>query len=182
MFSGRASEGIAPLEYGLRLSPYDSQNFVWFNTLALARLFSGRAEAGLEAAARALQLRPNWWTSLEVLTCCYAALRKWDEARRCAQQMASVTKRPGDVFAPLKAHNPVWTEQITTAPSLPTMLVQGFGITVTTLRPVRRSQIVQKCRNIGWSGPRDFSCIASDRLNKGRTAADIEANKVFWRD
>jgi hypothetical protein len=68
------------------------------------------------------------------------------------------------------------------SPSLPTMLVQGFGITVTTLRPVRRSQIVQKCRNIGWSGPRDFSCIASDRLNKGRTAADIEANKVFWRD
>ena len=68
------------------------------------------------------------------------------------------------------------------SPSLPTMLVQGLGITVTTLRPVRRSQIVQKCRNIGWSGPRDFSCIASDRLNKGRTAADIEANKVFWRD
>ena len=47
LFSGRASEAIAPLEYGLRLSPYDPQNFVWFNTLALARLFSGRAEAGL---------------------------------------------------------------------------------------------------------------------------------------
>jgi TolB-like protein len=115
LFSGRASEGIAPLEYGLRLSPYDPQNFVWFNTLALARLFSGSVEAGLEAAARALQVRPNWWTSLEVLTCCYAALGKWDDARRCAQQMASVTKQPGDVFAPLKAHNPVWTEQITSA-------------------------------------------------------------------
>jgi TolB-like protein len=113
LFSGRASEAIAPLEYGLRLSPYDPQNFVWFNILALARLFSGRAEAGLEAAARALQVRPNWWTSLEVLVCCYAALGKWDEARRCAQQMASVTKQPGDVLAPLKAHNPVWAEQMT---------------------------------------------------------------------
>src|SRR5207249_4134548 len=49
LFSGRAPEAIAPLEYGLRLSPYDPQNFVWFNVLALARLFSGRAEAGLEA-------------------------------------------------------------------------------------------------------------------------------------
>jgi TolB-like protein/Flp pilus assembly protein TadD len=113
--SGRASEAIGPLEYGLRLSLYDPQNFVWFNILALARLFSGRAEAGLEAAARALQVRPNWWTSLEVLVCCYAALGKWDEARRCAQQMAAVTKQPGDVLAPLKAHNPAWTEQMTRA-------------------------------------------------------------------
>ena len=115
LFSGRASEAIAPLEYGLRLSPYDPQNFVWFNLLALARLFSGRAEAGLEAAARALQVRPNWWTSLEVLVCCYAALEKWDEAQRCAQQMATVTKQPGDVLAPLKSHNPAWAEQMDSA-------------------------------------------------------------------
>jgi TolB-like protein len=115
LFSGHASEAIAPLEYGLRLSPYDPQNFVWFNILALARLFSGRVEAGLEAAARALQVRPNWRTSLEVLVCCYAALGKWEEARRCAQQMASVTKQPGDVLAPLKAHNRAWTEQMNNA-------------------------------------------------------------------
>jgi TolB-like protein len=115
LFSGHAPEAITPLEYGLRLSPYDPQNFVWFNVLALARLFSGRAEAGLEAAARALQVRPNWWTSLEVLICCYAALGKWDEARRFAQQMGSVTKQPGDVLEPLKAHNPGWREQMNTA-------------------------------------------------------------------
>jgi tetratricopeptide (TPR) repeat protein len=115
LFSGRASEAIAPLEYGLRLSPYDPQNFVWFNFLALARLFSGRAEAGLEAAARAVQVRPNWWTSLEVLVCCYAALEKWDEARRCAQQMASFIKQPGDGLGSLKAHNPEWNEQMSSA-------------------------------------------------------------------
>jgi TolB-like protein len=115
LFSGRASEAIVPLEYGLRLSPYDPQNFVWFNLLALARLFSGRTEAGLEAAARARQVRPNWWTSLEVLVCCYAALGKWDEARRLAQQMATVTKQPGDVLAPLKSHNPAWAEQMDSA-------------------------------------------------------------------
>jgi tetratricopeptide (TPR) repeat protein len=115
LFSGRASEAIAPLEYGLRLSPYDPQNFVWFNFLALARLFSGRAEAGLEAAARALQVRPNWWTSLEVLVCCYVALEKWDEARRCAQQIDSVTKQPDDVLAPLKTNNPGWADEMNDA-------------------------------------------------------------------
>ena len=115
LFSGRASEAIAPLEYGLRLSPYDPQNSVWFNVLALARLFAGRLEAALEAAARALQVRPKWWTSLEVLVCCYAALGKWDEVRNYAQEMASAPKQPGDVFALLKAHNPRWAEQINSA-------------------------------------------------------------------
>jgi tetratricopeptide (TPR) repeat protein len=112
LFSGRAAEAIAPLEYGLRLSPNDPQNFVWFNVLALARLFSGRPEAGLEAAARALQVRPRWWTSLEVIICCYAALDRWDEARRYARDMTGVAKQPGDVLAALKAHNPRWNEQI----------------------------------------------------------------------
>jgi TolB-like protein len=112
LFSGRASEAATPLEYGLRLSPYDPQNFVWFNVLALARLFSGRPEAALESAARALQVRPNWGPTMEVLVCCYAALGKWDEARRFAQQMAQSTRQPGDVMAPLRAHNPQWHAQM----------------------------------------------------------------------
>ncbi|MBR0724142.1 winged helix-turn-helix domain-containing tetratricopeptide repeat protein [Bradyrhizobium manausense] len=112
LFSGRAADAIAPLECGLRLSAYDPQNFVWFNILALARLFSGRAEAALEAAARALQVRPTWRTSLEVLACCYAALGKWDEARRCALQMLGSSGQPGGVLEPLKAHNPAWAQQM----------------------------------------------------------------------
>jgi len=115
LFSGHATEAIAPLEYGLRLSPYDPQNFVWFNILALARLFSGMAEAGLEASIRAQQVRPKWWTTLEVLICCYAALGKWNEARNCAQEMATVMKQPGDVLAPLKARNADWAEKMNEA-------------------------------------------------------------------
>jgi len=115
LFSGHATEAIEPLEHGLRLSPYDPQNFVWFNILALARLFSGLAEAGLEASMRALQVRPKWWTTLEVLICCHAALGKWNEARNCAQEMATVVKQPGDVLAPLKAKNPAWTKQMSEA-------------------------------------------------------------------
>jgi pentatricopeptide repeat protein len=108
LFSGRASEAVPPLEFGLRLSPYDPQSFVWLNLLALARLFAGRADVALQAALQACQVRPNWWTTMEVLICCYAALGRWDEARRCAREMATVAKQPGDVLAPLRASNPVW--------------------------------------------------------------------------
>jgi TolB-like protein len=112
LFGGRAADAIPPLEYGLRLSPYDPQNFVWFNMLALARLFSGHAEAALEAAGRALQVRPDWRTSLEVLICCHANLGNWDDARRCAQDMASLAGQPGDIIAPLRANNPHWAAQM----------------------------------------------------------------------
>jgi len=114
LFAGRASEAITPLEYGSQLSSYDPQNFV-DSTCLRARLFSGRVKATLESAARALQVRQNWWTSLEAIVCCYAALEKWDEAHRYVQLMKSVKKPTGDVMAPLNAHNPVWAEQVAIA-------------------------------------------------------------------
>jgi TolB-like protein len=115
LFSGRASEAISPLEHGIRLSPHDPQNFVWFNMLALARLFTGSADAALKAAIRALQVRPDWWTTLEVLTCCYAKLDRWDEARDFAREMGKAEKLPGDVLAVLRAKNPDWTAQLNEA-------------------------------------------------------------------
>ena len=115
LFGGRASEAIAPLEHGMRLSPHDPQSFVWFNMLALARLFTERAEGALEAAICALQVRPDWWTTLEVLICCYAKLDRWDEARDTARQMRQAEKLPGDVLAVLRSKNPDWTAQISRA-------------------------------------------------------------------
>ena len=83
---------------------------------ALAQLFAGKAEAALEAAIRALQVRPNWWrTTLEVLACCYAKLDRWDEARNCARDMGEVEKQPGDVLAVLRTKNPDWTAQMNEA-------------------------------------------------------------------
>jgi len=115
LFNGRALEATTPLEQGLRLSPYDPQNFVWFNIQALARLFAGQEEAALEAAVRAQQVRPKWWTTLEVLTCCYAALNRWDEARECVIQSEAVVRQPGDALAPLKRNNPHWRQQMDAA-------------------------------------------------------------------
>jgi TolB-like protein len=115
LFSGRELEAAAPLEQGLRLSPYDPQNFVWFNLLALARLFGGQHEAALDAAVRAQQVRPKWYTTLEVLTCCYAMLNRWDEARDCVLQLEEAVRERGDVLAPMKHNNPHWREQMDTA-------------------------------------------------------------------
>jgi TolB-like protein/Flp pilus assembly protein TadD len=112
LFSGRAPEAIAPLEQGLRLSPYDAQNFVWLNILALARLFAGEREGALDAAVKAQQVRPNWGITLEVLVCCYATLARWDEARDYVRQLEVATKEPRDILAPLKLNNPHWSEQM----------------------------------------------------------------------
>jgi len=60
LFGRRASSAIAPLQRGLRLSPHDPQNAVWFNVLALAQLFTGDPESALLTAARALRNRPDW--------------------------------------------------------------------------------------------------------------------------
>jgi tetratricopeptide (TPR) repeat protein len=113
VFSGFASEAIEPLEYGLRLNPYDPQNFVWYNVLALAYLFAQDACKARESALRALQVRPTWRPTLETLACCHAQLGDANAARACVQQLVRLDKPPGDVFGPLKCRNPEWSRQLT---------------------------------------------------------------------
>ena len=112
LFSGSASEAIEPLEYGLRLNPYDPQNFVWYNVLALACLFAGDARKARESALQALKVRPTWRTTLETLACCCAELGEANAARACVQQFVRLDKPPGDVFGPLKRRNPEWSGQL----------------------------------------------------------------------
>lgn len=113
LFNGHASEAVAPLEYGLRLSPFDPQNFVWFNVLAMAHLFGGESQRGLDCAIRALKIRPAWRTTLETMTCCHAASGSLEKARACVEQFRELEPLPGDIFAPLKAKNANWATQLT---------------------------------------------------------------------
>ena len=50
-------------------------------------------------------------------------------------------------------------------------LVERFGLGVLALSHRTGRQIVQARRDIGWSGPRAFSLIASDRLDSGSASA-----------
>jgi len=112
LFGGKASCAIPPLQRGLKLSPHDPQNTVWFNVLALAQLFAGDAESALLTAARALGNRPDWRPALETMACCYGAADKWDDASRCVRQMAQMQRSSDAGLAPLWEKNPQWRDRI----------------------------------------------------------------------
>jgi adenylate cyclase len=110
--AGKAVEAIGPYEHGLRLSPFDPQNFVWLGSLALAQYFAGSREVALQTAMRALNIRPGWVPTLETLAICCAALERLDEARAFVEQMRQLEKPP-DVYAEAKARRPDWAAEIT---------------------------------------------------------------------
>jgi adenylate cyclase len=115
LFSGRAAQAIVPLEHGLRLSPFDPQNFVWFRALALAFYFAGQGEPALEAAKRALKVRPSWRPTLETVVLCCMAVDHMEEAKTFVEQIRHLDNPAVDVFDHLKKHNPQWAEEMSTA-------------------------------------------------------------------
>jgi pentatricopeptide repeat protein len=110
--SGRASEALEPFRRGLKLSPHDPQSLAWFNFLATAQLIAGDTEGALLTAARVLAIRPDYPPTLETMACCYGATGKWDDARRCVQEMARL-KGPSSVsLAALRERIPQWRDQM----------------------------------------------------------------------
>jgi adenylate cyclase len=109
--SGRAAEAIGPYERGLRLNPHDPQNFVWLQGLALAQYFAGNREAALQAATRALNIRPAWTPTLEMMAICCAALDRVEEAQAFVEQIRHLEKVP-DTFAQMKARKPQWAAEM----------------------------------------------------------------------
>ena len=112
LFSGDAAGAVSPLQHGLRLSPYDPQNFVWYRLLAAAFLFTDAHQEAVEAATKALGFRPDWRPTLEMAAICLLAAGRPDEARRYAEQSRDAPVQPGDVLKPLQVHNPRWSEQM----------------------------------------------------------------------
>jgi TolB-like protein len=111
-FRGSASEAIAPLEHGLMLNPYDPQNFVWFNILALAYLFGGQASEALAAAIKARKIAPAWRPTHETLACCYVSLGRLPEAGSCVELMREMENPSGDALAPFRLRNPHWADEM----------------------------------------------------------------------
>ncbi|HEX2134632.1 MAG TPA: adenylate/guanylate cyclase domain-containing protein [Microvirga sp.] len=108
---GRPREAIEPLEHGLRLSPYDPQNFSWFLFLALAYYFAGEPAKGLEDARRALALRPHWAPALTALALCSEALGDSEQARLASAELKTCSASGGDLLRLLGRYNPAWAEQ-----------------------------------------------------------------------
>jgi TolB-like protein len=112
LYSGDAAGALRPLEHGLRLNPYDPQNFHWFRILALAYYFSGRTEVALEAALKALNVRPSWPFTLETVAVCYVALGQLQDAKETLDRMRQLAGRTTDPTMPLRVLNPTWSDQI----------------------------------------------------------------------
>lgn len=78
-FGGFPKEAIAPLERGMRLSPYDSQLSVMLDTLALAHYQVGDYEHAIASAREAMH--QTYASVSVVLAASLAQLGRFDEAR-----------------------------------------------------------------------------------------------------
>ncbi|QRM36089.1 adenylate/guanylate cyclase domain-containing protein [Microvirga sp. VF16] len=112
LHSGRPQDAIEPLEHGLRLSPFDPQNFTWLFLLSVAYIFSGNPEAGLSTARRALSLRPHWVPALKIVVLCCTLLGDIPQARSAASQVRSASASGGDLARLLPGSIPAWVNQI----------------------------------------------------------------------
>jgi TolB-like protein len=110
LFRGNAHDALAPFEHGLMLNPYDPQNFVWYNLLALAYLFAERPENGLAAAVKGRKIRPAWRPIYETLACCYVALGQAQEAEPSIAQLRQLVPAYSGL-EPLKLRNPQWAHR-----------------------------------------------------------------------
>ena len=112
LYLGKAEEAKAALQHGLRLSSHGPHNFVWFDLLALAALFTGEIERAVEAATQALKIRPASNLTLEIMAICYAANGQTSQVRESPAVARQVSAHPIAILAPLRARNPNWREEI----------------------------------------------------------------------
>jgi TolB-like protein len=112
VFNGEPVAAIKALEYGVKLSPYDPHMFVWFNMLAVAQLLAGDPAKARDSCLRALDIRPDWPRTFEILACCNAALGHLEEARKWSRQFRLLGIETGDILAPLRHHRPDFADQM----------------------------------------------------------------------
>ena len=109
--TGRLREAIESLEHGLRLSPFDPQNFTWLFLLSAAYTFSGNAEAGLSTACRALSVRPHWIPALKMVALCCTRLGDRQQAHSAASQVRAAATE-GNLARLIPSPDPAWIDEI----------------------------------------------------------------------
>jgi adenylate cyclase len=114
LHDGHTKDAIRNLEYGLRLSPFDPQNFSWLFFLAVAYYFANEPEKGLSTARRALTLRPQWVPPLKIAALCCASLGDVQQTRSILSEIESSTDTGGDLTRLIAQFNPTWADQMET--------------------------------------------------------------------
>lgn len=107
----RPKNAIEPLEHGLRLSPFDPQNFTWLLFLSLAYAFAGEFAQGLSATRRALSLRPGWSPALKVAVFCSVAVGDKEQAQAAVSEIQS-SRPDGNLDRLMSKLDPTWFSRI----------------------------------------------------------------------
>ncbi len=116
LYAGDARTAIRSLGDGLELNRFDPQNFVWYDLLALALLFTGDAQGALKHAIAALKVRPSWRAAMRTAGAASAALGHDAEAAGWLRQW-SEAPATADAMQPLWRLNPLWAAEISAASS-----------------------------------------------------------------
>ena len=111
LYAGDARLAVRSLEHGLRLNRYDPQNFVWYNVLALAFLFSGDAENAAARAVAALQIRPTWRPAMRTAAAALAASGRAEAAAQWRRRESETPSASSDALQPLWRCNPRWADE-----------------------------------------------------------------------
>lgn len=89
-FMGRTEAAVERARLAIRLSPFDSLNYLSYNALAIAYFCTGRWEEAHDAARHSVQLNPRFYVCRLFLTAALVGLGRSDEARREAQQVLAL--------------------------------------------------------------------------------------------
>lgn len=81
IYSGKPEEAIEPVDIALRLSPFDTQKFVFHGERAMAHLLMGAHDEALDDATRALMLRRSYWYAHLIRTLALWRREETDRAR-----------------------------------------------------------------------------------------------------
>jgi TolB-like protein len=89
-FGGNLDRAIERAERALRLSPFDSLNYLSNNALVVANLISRRHEEAHEAARRSVQLNPQFSVCRAFLAAALIGMGRVDEAKAEAQRVLTL--------------------------------------------------------------------------------------------
>ena len=89
-FKGEFEAAMERAQRALRLSPFDSLNYLSYNALVVSHLCSARYEAAHEAGRRSVQLNPRFSVCHAFLAAALAALGRIDEARAEGQRVLTL--------------------------------------------------------------------------------------------
>jgi TolB-like protein/Tfp pilus assembly protein PilF len=89
-FMGRFDDAMERAQRALRLSPFDSLNYLSYNALVVSHLCSGRYQQAHEAGRQSVQLNPRFSVCHAFLAAALAGQDRIDEARAQAQRVLTL--------------------------------------------------------------------------------------------